>query len=253
MKPIKIINNGDKMVTLRPSAVIIAFLITIILLLGACTSAGTSNQPEATQLPTQTPVPATATPLPPTATSTPTITPSQTPTFTATATHTATASATPTDEPTPTDTATATTAPQAVASSNVLVKYLVHAGTGGSTGCGDSLVPVSTGFLPTGDIEEDVKIALNSLFSTGTKYVGNLYNPLYQSNLRVGKVEFKKSTGELTIYLNGGFKKPKDECDKKLYRAQVWDTARQFPEVWRAYIWVNDKYLLGDLLVVGDS
>ncbi|MBE9474730.1 MAG: hypothetical protein IMY85_07540, partial [Chloroflexi bacterium] len=51
----------------------------------------------------------------------------------------------------------------------------------------------------------------------------------------------------------GGFTKPKDDCDKKLYRAQVWDTARQFPEVWRAYIWVNDKYLLGDLLVVGDG
>jgi hypothetical protein len=133
------------------------------------------------------------------------------------------------------------------------VKYLVHQGTGGSTGCGDSLVPVSTGQLATGDIEEDVKIALNSLFSTGTEYVGNLYNPLYQSKLRVRNVKFKKSSGALTIHLAGGFTKPKDDCDKKLYRAQVWDTARQFPEVWRAYIWVNNKYLLGDLLVVGDG
>lgn len=250
MKTIHILYHGDKMVTPLPSAIRFTFLITMILFLGACSPAGSSNQLEATQLPTQTPVPATATPLPPTATLTPTITPSQTPTFTATATHTATASATPTDEPTPTNTATATTAPQAVVSSNVLVKYLVHTGTGGSTGCGDSLVPVSTGFLPTGDIEEDVKIALNSLFSTGTKYVGNLYNPLYQSNLRVAKVDFKKSSGELTIYLNGGFTKPKDDCDKKLYRAQVWDTARQFPEVWRAYIWIGNL-LLGDLLATG--
>lgn len=240
------------MVTSLPSTVRFTFLLTIILLLGACSPAGSTNQQEATQLPTQTPVPPSETPLPPTATatSTPTITPSQTPTFTATATQTATASATPTDEPTPTNTATATTAPQAVVSSNVLVKYLVHPGTGGSTGCGDSLVSVSTGFLSTGDIKEDVKIALNSLFSTGTKYVGNLYNPLYQSNLRVGNVDFKKSTGELTIYLNGGFTKPKDECDKKLYRAQVWDTARQFPEVWRVYIWIGDL-LLGDLLATG--
>jgi hypothetical protein len=112
---------------------------------------------------------------------------------------------------------------------------------------------VSTGQLATGDIEEDVKIALNSLFSTGTEYVGNLYNPLYQSKLRVRNVKFKKSSGALTIHLAGGFTKPKDDCDKKLYRAQVWDTARQFPEVWRAYIWVNNKYLLGDLLVVGDG
>ncbi|GAH69457.1 unnamed protein product, partial [marine sediment metagenome] len=178
-----------------------------------------------------------------TSTSTATNTASPTPTATATETPTATA----TEEPTATQTATATAVPQAAAPANVLVKYLVHQGTGGSVGCGDSLVPVSTGFLPTGDIKEDVKIALNSLFSTGSKYVGNLYNPLYQSNLRVGKVDFRKSTGELTIYLNGGFTKPKDECDKKLYRAQVWDTARQFPEVWRAYIWIGDL-LLGDLL-----
>jgi hypothetical protein len=113
-------------------------------------------------------------------------------------------------------------------------------------------VPVSTGFLRTGDLSEDVKIALNSLFSTGTKYSGNLYNPLYQSKLRVGNVNFKKSSGEINIQLSGGFTKPKEDCDKLLYRAQVWDTVRQFPEVWRAYIGVN-QYLLGDLLVVGDN
>ena len=208
---------------------------------------------EPTLPPTNTPLPPTDTPLPPTATVTSTATNTPTSSPTATATETPPITATATDVPTATPTSTATAAPQAAAPSNVLVKYLVHQNTGGSTGCGDSLVPVSTGFLSTGDIKEDVRIAINSLFSTGTKYAGNLYNPLYQSNLRVGKVDFKKSSGELTIYLNGGFTKPKDDCDKKLYRAQVWDTARQFPEVWRAYIWVNDKYLLGDLLVVGDG
>ncbi len=236
--------------TLLPSHIKFALLFPLFLLLAAC-SAGNLQQIEATQPATNTPIPPTETPLPPTATPTSTLT--STPTTTPTETPTETSTATATEEPTATPTATATAVPQAAAPANVLVKYLVHQGTGGPIGCGDSLVPVSTGFLPTGDIKEDVKIALNSLFSTGTKYAGNLYNPLYQSNLRVGKVNFKKSTGGLTIHLNGGFTKPKDDCDKKLYRAQVWDTARQFPEVWRAYIWVNDKYLLGDLLVVGDN
>jgi hypothetical protein len=132
------------------------------------------------------------------------------------------------------------------------VKYLVLPGSGGSTGCGDSLVPVSAGFVRTGDIKEDVKIAITSLFSTGTKYAGNLYNPLFQSKLRVTDVSYKKNSSNVTIHLTGSFTKPKEDCDKLLYRAQVWSTARQFPEVKLATIWLN-QYLLGDLLVVGDN
>jgi hypothetical protein len=227
-----------------------SYLLILILLISAC-SAETTFEITATPLPpTQTSVPPTDTPEPPTPTSTATRT--NTPTASPTATPTQTATATATEAPSARPTATETQVPQAAASSNVIIKYLVHLGTGGSHGCGDSLVPVSTGQLKTGNLEEDVKIALNSLFSTGTKYVGNLYNPLYQSKLRVGKVEFKKSSGEVTIQLSGGFTKPKEDCDKLLFRAQVWDTVRQFPEVWRAYIGVNN-YLLGDLLVVGDN
>ena len=230
------------------STIKLAFIFALFLIITACSATENPESIEATQLPTNTPIPPTETPLPPT--TTPTSTATNTPTDTPTSTATEAPTATATEEPTATETATATAVPQAAAPSNVLVKYLVHQGTGGPIGCGDSLVSVSTGFLPTGDIKEDVKIALNSLFSTGSKYVGDFYNPLYQSNLRVASVKFKKSSGQLTIHLKGGFTKPKDECDKMLYRAQVWDTARQFPEVWRAYIWIGDL-LLGDLLAVG--
>ncbi len=91
--------------------------------------------------------------------------------------------------------------------------------------------------------------ALNYLFSIGVQYSGNLYNPLFRSKLTVGKVEFKKASNDITIYMNGSFSKPKTDCDKRYYRAQVWDTIRQFPEVKRAHIWVG-KYKLGDLLAV---
>jgi len=114
------------------------------------------------------------------------------------------------------------------------------------------MIAVSAGFVRTGDVKEDVKIALNSLFSTRTKYSGVFYNPLYQSKVRVNDVSFKKSSGNVTVHLIGPFTKPKEDCDKLLYRAQVWDTARQFPEVKLATNWMN-QYLLGDLLVVGDN
>jgi len=94
-----------------------------------------------------------------------------------------------------------------------------------------------------------VTVALNYLFSIGVKYSGNLYNPLFRSRLMVSKVEFNKSSKDITIYMNGSFSIPKTDCDKRLYRAQVWDTIRQFPDIKRAHVWVG-KYKLGDLLAV---
>jgi hypothetical protein len=223
----------------------------LLMVIAAACSSGPAVQPTSTPaIPTATLVPPTETPLPPTATSTATTT--FTPTASPTVTATRTSTSTPTEEPTPTPTATNTAVPQSGIPSNVIVKYLVLPGSGGSTGCGDSLVPVSAGFVRTGDIKEDVKIAITSLFSTGTKYAGNLYNPLFQSKLRVTDVSYKKNSSNVTIHLTGSFTKPKEDCDKLLYRAQVWSTARQFPEVKLATIWLN-QYLLGDLLVVGDN
>lgn len=225
-------------------------LCFIVVLIAACSS-GIGEQPlTSPEPPTNTPVPPTSTPLPPTSTSTPTLT--DTPTATSTASPTFTATATATDEPTATPTFTATAVPQAALPDSLIVKYLVQEGTGGPVGCGDSLVPVSVGVLRTGDVKEDVRIALDSLFSTGTKYSGLLYNPLFQSKLRVNDISFKKNSGNVTVHLTGSFTKPQEDCDKLLYRAQVWSTARQFPEVKLATIWLN-QYLLGDLLVVGDN
>ena len=219
-------------------------------IVSACSFSTAEQTATSTVDPTNTPIPPTDTPQPPTATQTATTTSTSTPSPTFTPTTTITPTATETSTATPT--ATNTPVPQVGIPDNVIIKYLVLENTGGSTGCGDSLVPVSAGFVRTGDVKEDVKIALTSLFSTGTKYSGNLYNPLYQSKLRVTDVSFKKNTGNVTVHFTGSFTKPEDDCDKLLYRAQVWATARQFPEVKHATIWLN-KYLLGDLLVVGDN
>ena len=228
----------------------ISSFLFLLVIFAACSSNAVDQPTNAPELPTNTLVPQTDTPLPSTSTPTTTNTSTLTATFTVTPTNTSTP--TPTEEPTATLTATNTAAPQAGSPSNVIVKYLVLQGTGGSTGCGDSLVPVSVGFDRTGDVKEDVKIAITSLFSTGSQYAGDLYNPLFQSKLRVNDVSFNQAAANVTIHLAGSFTKPKEDCDKLLYRAQVWSTARQFPEVNHATIWLN-QYLLGDLLVVGDD
>ena len=227
-----------------------SLFILLVLAFTACSVNSVDQATSTQELPTNTPIPPTDTPLPPTLT--PTATNTSTPTATLTMTPTKTSTPTPTEEPTATQTATNTAVSQAGLPSNVIVKYLVLQGTGGSTGCGDSLVPVSAGFDRTVDVEEDVRIAITSLFSTGTQYAGNLYNPLFLSKLRVTDVSLNKGAANVTIRLTGSFTKPKEDCDKLLYRAQVWATARQFPEVKHATIWLN-KYLLGDLLVVGDN
>jgi hypothetical protein len=131
---------------------------------------------------------------------------------------------------------------------NAILKYFVLPDTGGPFACGDSLFATGTGNVRSGDLEKDITTALNSLFSTGVKYIGDLYNPLYQSNLRVSKLEIIKGSGDVTAYLTGNFVKPKNDCDKARYRAQVWQTVLQFPEVSRFHAWVNNRSKLGDLL-----
>ena len=107
--------------------------------------------------------------------------------------------------------------------------FLVHLLGDGTDPCQANLIPVSTGLLITGDVKQDVTTAVNRLFSLSVKYSGNLYNPLFQSKLRVSDLDFKKSRKDITVYLTGSFTKPKEDCEKQLYRNQVWNTIRQFP------------------------
>jgi len=112
--------------------------------------------------------------------------------------------------------------------------------------CGDSLVPIMTGYTRTGNIDKDIQLAIDTLFSVGQNS-GGLYNATYPSNLRVSGVNINH--GEAIVDLDGYYEKPQNACDASRYRAQVWATIKQFPEVSRAIPKVRDK-LLGDLLAV---
>ena len=103
-----------------------------------------------------------------------------------------------------------------------------------------------TGHIRTGDIEKDIQLAIDTLFSVGQYSIG-LYNATYPSNLRFGGLTLSK--GEAVVELGGSYVKPKDSCDASRYRAQVWATIQQFPEVKRA-IPRHGNALLGDLLAL---
>ena len=124
---------------------------------------------------------------------------------------------------------------------------MTHVGTGGPNACGDTIIGISSGFVRSEDVKEDIKIALNTLFASGQN-VGAYRNSTYPSSFRVSDVELNKSTGVATITLSGSYSKPSDYCEARRYRDQVWATARQFPEVNRAIIVLDNGKLLGDLL-----
>ena len=137
--------------------------------------------------------------------------------------------------------------PPAWADPNIVRVYVTHLGTGGPVACGDSLIGLSAGVWRTGDVKKDIAIALNALFASGQN-VGAYHNATYPSSFRVSNVEFDKSTGKATVTLSGSYVKPADQCEARRYREQVWATARQFPEVNRVSIWLDNGKLLGDLL-----
>lgn len=127
-----------------------------------------------------------------------------------------------------------------------IMKYLILLGSGGPVACGDSLYAIPTGATRSGDVTKDIKTALTSLFSNHNQTIGGLYNPLYQSRLKVSKVVYTGGK-QITVYLKGKFVKPQDPCDRKRFREVVFRTAGQFPEARHVIIFMN-RVLLGDLL-----
>jgi len=234
---------------LRHRYIIIIIIAAIVGILSACESFAQS--PTATAvLMTETLVPTENPTMTPTETITITPSETQTPTasFTATPTSTPTYTNTPTETPTGTPTVTHTNTPApAWADPNAIRIYVIHPGTGGPIACGDSILGISSGYARTGSVEQDIKLALNTLFAT-SQYLGDFYNATYTSSFKVNSVDFKESTGTAEIVLSGSYVKPKDACDARRYREQVWATARHFPEVNRAYISLTNGKLLGDLL-----
>lgn len=154
---------------------------------------------------------------------------------------------TPSETPSPTSTLTPTNIYAGEIPENAIYFYMTLLETGGNIGCGDSLVKLSTGRTKTGDLNTDLKIALDTLFSVG-QYAGGTYNATFPSNLRVDQVNLTLD-GTANVYLSGSYVKPATSCDASRYRSQVWATALQFKEIVRFIPYVGNS-LLGDRLAV---
>jgi spore germination protein GerM len=122
--------------------------------------------------------------------------------------------------------------------------YLIAIGDNGNTGkavgCSDSLVPVPTQIQPG---EQPIKAALEALFSIHDQFVGSsgLYNALYQSQLQVDQVNVD-ANGVADVRLSGTYQLG-GECDDPRFKAQIEETALQFPQVKQANIFINNKPL----------
>ena len=177
-----------------------ALFLLASLALAAC-------QGQVAPTPTSTPVPASATQ-----------TESPSPTMTETAT--ATASSSPTATATATETATAGPIPGA------MYYYFVAADADGPIGCGEELIPFSTGILPTGDVAADVRTVLERLFAAKVEYQYGAYNPLYFSNLIIESSQYEDSFGEIVVRTTGNLNRGEKGCDWDLIRRVVDATVR---------------------------
>lgn len=132
-----------------------------------------------------------------------------------------------------------------------VIFYLVALGTGGSLGCGDSLIPVYTGIPTSGNLEKDIHNSLHSLLKLKVKDSGGLYNPLHNAHLNTAGVDFKAESGNAVVNLAGSIPKPKDECEYHRVRGVLWETVRHYRDVKGVTFWIGNK-LIGDLIAIID-
>jgi hypothetical protein len=116
--------------------------------------------------------------------------------------------------------------------------YFVQLDTGGGVGCGDSVVAVGSGVKKSGDVSKDVKAGLDALFSNKWDYSGALYNPLFRSKISVQHVNY--DDGLISVHLSGDYNPSGDDCDNTRVKAQIWSTIRQFRDVERTNIFLNE-------------
>jgi hypothetical protein len=116
--------------------------------------------------------------------------------------------------------------------------YYVQLDTGGAAGCGDSVLAVGSGVETTGDVAKDVAAGLKVLLASKWEYSGALYNPLHRSNIKVQHVKY--DDGLISVWLTGDYNPSGDDCDNTRVKAQIWSTIRQFRDVERTNIYLNE-------------
>jgi hypothetical protein len=212
----------------------ILFLILILMVTG-CSPAATLLPPTATPEMLQ----PTETILVPTASPTATETLAPTPT----ATSTPLLTDTPTLTPIPTSTETL-----GEKLKTHIVFYLIIPDGERRDACGNIKVePIISKRMRTGDKLQDVQIALNMLFSVGTKYYGAYYNALWDTQFTIEATEYNAVKDYMTITFGGYFPYTAlSACDKHGIREQIWTTFFHYDFKEKTFKYYN-RYLIDRL------
>ncbi|MEN6298635.1 MAG: hypothetical protein ABFD51_01790 [Anaerolineaceae bacterium] len=182
--------------------------------------------PPATPTSTNTPIPPTETAIPPSPTSIP---PSATFTFTPP----------PTIPPQPTNTVVPPSPSATASGSEAIYFYVLQLENKNLKVCGgETPVAINTGIARTHDVEHDVKVALQRLFSYKMEYFGELYNPVFRSNFSVSGVS-QQQGGGVNVDIGGEYVKSDNKCDGARVRLQVVTTCKQFPESKTCKLFLN--------------
>lgn len=104
--------------------------------------------------------------------------------------------------------------------------YFVAADADGPIGCGEELIPFSTGILPTGDVSTDVRTVLERLFAAKVQYQYGAYNPLYISNLIIESSQYEEAFDEIVVRTTGNLNKGEKGCEWDRIRLVVRATVR---------------------------
>lgn len=130
-----------------------------------------------------------------------------------------------------------TPVPTASASTTRVKMALVALDTNGPVGCGDSIEFVNRDIPAT---QEVLRAALNQLLSLKTQYFGQsgLYNALYASNLSIDRLSI--TSGVASVYLVGTVSLG-GTCDSPRFKAQLEQTALQFPTVKSVQVFINGR------------
>ncbi len=108
--------------------------------------------------------------------------------------------------------------------------------SGKKIGCNDSVVPVER---PVPSTQAPLAAALTELFSIHDRNYGQsgLYNALYQSTLKVDSTTI--ASAKATVNLSGKVTLG-GVCDNPRVKAQIEETALQFPTVSQVQVFVNN-------------
>jgi hypothetical protein len=121
----------------------------------------------------------------------------------------------------------------------ILIAQMPKSGKAKDIGCGNTTKAMTQKSTFQGDVVEDALKVLFALTRAGYEN-GELYNALYQSNLKVQSVQTRDDV--VTVHLTGNIKMS-GECDIPRVRAQIIDTIKAASDAKKIVVWVNDKSL----------